>query len=427
MAGSVAAMAAASAGASTVLVRSSGGATSLSSGAIDILGYLPGSDEFVRNPLKALADKALGADHPFRVMGKAGPDVIREALGFVRDRLSREGLDYAGDPAENILLPTPLGTFKPTALAPATVAPGNLLTADKKKVLVVGLTGYGGLNAEHFAQSLTYLGSAYLRQLGGSLSEASAVRVSVPGLEGRTNLAPQTVARALDAEGAALKLARDLLPEVRRTGATFVFLPIAGDKRAATNLGLIARELGCKVAEVLTVPPSWHGHVLDRALEAAVQRAGIRALTGYRASGTAKGGKMTISAHPVLAGAEVTVKPKAVVLATGDVLGGGLEAAKRVISEAVFRLPVAQSGGASSTSYLTWSDTELFPADGHPVTALGLETDATGRVRADQSRFGNIFAAGSVLRGSRRHSQKCGLGLSAASGWIAGRSAAECL
>ena len=127
----------------TVLVLARGqGLLALTSGCIDLLGYLPGVEENcltdVAGGLQRLAVAA--PDHPYN---KIGLDMIRESIAYWLQIM--QTMDYpfcgSGCPPEaggavNYLLPTALGSVRPTALAPATMAGGDI--RDEADTLVVG-------------------------------------------------------------------------------------------------------------------------------------------------------------------------------------------------------------------------------------------------------------------------------------------------
>ena len=64
------------------------------------------------------------ADHPDHPYARLAPEPLREALEWFRGLVP--GLRYAGDPGRNMLLPTAVGAVRPTALAPASIAAGDL-------------------------------------------------------------------------------------------------------------------------------------------------------------------------------------------------------------------------------------------------------------------------------------------------------------
>ncbi len=126
LAGLMAALVAQSKGARVLLLSKGIGSLPLTSGCIDLLGYLPGrSDHFIDSPNQILAQ--IGSSWPSHPYSKIGPEKIRLALQYFKDTCSQIGLFYFGDPDRNLLIPTSLGTFHPTCLTPLSMKSADLM------------------------------------------------------------------------------------------------------------------------------------------------------------------------------------------------------------------------------------------------------------------------------------------------------------
>src|SRR5712692_680914 len=115
MAGAIAALSARKRGASVVVARRSLGATALSSGAIDVAPdpAAPGGDlrSQLVDPQKAALEVArTRPHHPYAILQEKLPRLL-EALRFAAEQLP--GL-IAPPLPRNALLPSPLGTVKPS-------------------------------------------------------------------------------------------------------------------------------------------------------------------------------------------------------------------------------------------------------------------------------------------------------------------------
>ncbi|MEF8831291.1 MAG: FAD-binding protein, partial [Halobacteriales archaeon] len=127
LAGRMAALASARAGATVRLVSHKQSTLRQASGLVDVLGRVDG--DTVADPFGAL--DSLPPDHPYRTVGAAG---IREGLAAFEAAV---GDAYRGGHTDrNALVPTSGGTVKPTARYPASVAAG--LASDDRDVLLVG-------------------------------------------------------------------------------------------------------------------------------------------------------------------------------------------------------------------------------------------------------------------------------------------------
>ena len=119
LSGLTAAYTAAKAGLQVKVIAKGLGALHWSAGTVDVLGYLPGDEKPVQQPLAAL--NALPDGHPYKLTDAAAALAAFQAL---TDEL---GLGYgraAND--ENWLLPSPIGAARPTFLAPQAQQAGSL-------------------------------------------------------------------------------------------------------------------------------------------------------------------------------------------------------------------------------------------------------------------------------------------------------------
>ncbi len=110
------------------VLKKGGGATAMSSGLLDVLGYV--DEELIRNPeegVRSLSEQ--NPDHPYGMIGggrgesasergQVAVKRLREALDFFRVGIKAAGHEYEGSLDENVLVITPFGTYKPTCLLP---------------------------------------------------------------------------------------------------------------------------------------------------------------------------------------------------------------------------------------------------------------------------------------------------------------------
>ena len=128
MAGLVAGTVATEKGLETVLLRKGQSATAYSSGAVDVIGYLPEASAPFISPEEGLtAIAGLYPLHPYSIVGY-GEDVSPEqvvdtivsrtktAIDWLKEHLSKTRTPLVGDFSSNIYPITILGTTKPTCL-----------------------------------------------------------------------------------------------------------------------------------------------------------------------------------------------------------------------------------------------------------------------------------------------------------------------
>jgi glycerol-3-phosphate dehydrogenase subunit B len=143
---------------------------------------------------------------------------------------------------------------------------------------------------------------------------------------------PDTPAAGWSTVALAAILERDPGPlalELRRLGGgTRAILPavLGLEPRAATRERL-AEAAGVEVAEALAVPPSVPGWRLDRALLQALDRVGVRLVTGRVVDRTVRGDRVESVLIASGGTAPTALSATSYVLATGRFVGGGITAA----------------------------------------------------------------------------------------------------
>src|ERR1700716_4090414 len=135
VAGRAAATRLAEGGARVCVLAKGVGSTHLAPGTVDVLGYCP---DRVEEPAAALPDFiAAHPDHPYALIGA---DAIAPAVEWFAARLERgpqPAYRYTGGLERNHLLPTAVGSLRPSALVPETMAAGDMRS--RAPVWVVGV------------------------------------------------------------------------------------------------------------------------------------------------------------------------------------------------------------------------------------------------------------------------------------------------
>jgi glycerol-3-phosphate dehydrogenase subunit B len=388
------------------------GETSLeaASGLVDVLGYTPDGEGPLADPFEAIP--GLPAEHPYRTVGV---EAVREGLALFDDLAG--GAYAGGGDDRNALVPTHLGHLKPTARYPATVAPG--VASREQRTTLVGfeeLTEFdAALAADRLDETLPY-------EVWGT---AVGLPVDLEGVPETTDLAA-ALDDAHERDGVREvferfhdELSRDILMHDdtdRRVGLPAVL----GLETTEALRAELAATVGSPVFEVPTGPPSVPGRRLERLLRRALEAAGVDLLTEHRVTGaeTADGGIAALTVETPEG--EHRVEPEAAVLATGGLVGGGVEGGREAVREPVFGCHVPAPDDRSA-----WAG-EAALGD-HPFARFGVETDDGLRPldARDSPEFENLRAAGSVLGGYDFAAEKSGSGVSIATGYVAGRLAAE--
>ena len=166
-------------------------------------------------------------------------------------------------------------------------------------------------------------------------------------------------------------------------------------------------------------PPSLPGLRLEDRLFGALDAAGASIETGnpvvdYEGDGPIQ--RVFVEKN----GARIPYSADQYVLATGGLVGKGVESDREGVSEPVFDCHVPHPADRYD-----WFETGAF--GDHEFAAFGVTTDDLLRpLRPDGAvEFENLRAAGSVLGGYDFAAEKSGSGVSLATGYAAGRGAAE--
>ena len=195
-------------------------------------------------PLEALA--SLAADHPYALLGR---DRVAAATRWLAERLP--ALDLRGSAAENLLLATALGAARPTAIAPAAIAAGDLRRGGP--VVFAGVRALKdfvpALVAANVAAADGVVGRDARRPRRRSTCAArpTSRRSGSPARSSSPTSAPGSRAALRSAIGAA-------------DGARVGLPAVLGVDRHAEVAAAVSDALGGEVFEVPTAPPSVPGH-----------------------------------------------------------------------------------------------------------------------------------------------------------------------
>jgi glycerol-3-phosphate dehydrogenase subunit B len=415
LAGSTAAVAAARQGALVRLVSHKQPTLRQASGLIDVLGYTPDGEGPLADPFDALS--GLPAAHPYR---RAGREALADGLALF-DEVAGES--YAGDHTRsNALVPTHGGILKPTARYPESVAAG--LASDARDVLLVGFERLPGFDAP--------LAAAHLNAADPPF-EARGITVEFP-VELAADASVTRIARLLDhdetsgdGDGSAVEGARGVRGRLAdRIAAKLgdelrVGLPaVLGEDRPAEVRTDLGRALGAAVFEVPMGPPSLPGIRLEDGLYAALDDAGVLFETGNPVVGHEASDGAVESVCVDRNGSQVPYAARQFVLATGGLVGKGIDSGRTGVAEPVFGCHVPHP-----PDRYDWFEDDAF--GNHRFARFGVDPDRRLRPRdaSGDPEFDNLRAAGSVLGNYDFAAEKSGSGVSLATGYRAGTLAGE--
>jgi glycerol-3-phosphate dehydrogenase subunit B len=412
LAGLMAAEAAQQEGARVLLFAKGMGSLPLVSGGVDGLGYFPaGAESPVASPLDALS--GLAKAHPEHPYARLGEERILSALACFQEMTRLGGMPYTGSFHANILIPTTLGTFRPTCLVPATMKKGDLSRAGQ--VLLLSFEGLKDFSPRMAAENLNLLQSQ--GKIAPSFRPGNRVPLDVSGRP----LNALFLADAFDEAGSRRKMINQLkrsLKKEERLGLPAVL----GVRRSYEVWMEMEKGLGVEIFEMPTPPPSVPGLRLHHLLQSRLQQKGVRILIGLAAAEIfSESGRIK---RVALGGGEKgpIYTASALVLATGKFFGGGLDSVRGRIFETLLDLPLIFPSQRQD-----WFRSALLTPDGQPLNSFGVEVnpDLQPVDRQGQVVYSNLFAAGGILAHGDSMAEKSGGGVAIATGYWAGKFAAD--
>jgi glycerol-3-phosphate dehydrogenase subunit B len=406
----MAALAASREGADVRIVSAAENTLRQASGLIDVLGYAPGSDRRkgpIAHPFEAIP--ALPPEHPYR---RVGIDALREGLALF-DEVTGE--TYRGAHTDrNALVPTAGGRVKPTARYPAGVAPG--LATDERDALLIGFESLPALDAPLAADRLLADGAPF---------EVRGVTTRFPA-DFRADATATRYAHALDVDetttdGRSIRdaLAAAIGPHL--DGEDRIGLPpILGKTHPETIRSALERSLETSVFEIPAGPPSLPGIRLETTLREALTEAGVAVTTGTPivAATTEDDCIETVTADRD--GQAIPYRAEEYVLATGGLVGGGVESTRDAVFEPVFDCHVPHPHLRAD-----WVEDAAFGEHDFARFGVRVDGDCHPLEAAGDPAFDNLRAAGSVLGGYDLAAERSGSGVSIATGYAAGSAAAK--
>ena len=393
------------AGLTVTLLAKGVGSTHLAPGTIDVMGYDPQLVESPSQALLRLIDR--NPEHPY---ASIGPEAVSRSLEWFSSRF--DGYGYTGSMSENLLLPTAVGSIKPSALVPETMAAGDLRNGGR--FVFVGLRQlkdfYPALAAQNIAIAKT-----------PSRADISARAVQIEPPDDERDVSSLAFARRFD-EPEFLEAATTQISAHLDAGETVGLPAVLGVQRPREVWDRLQDALGCPVFEIPGLPPSVPGIRLYEILRAQFEAGGGRVVVGAEAVGADTDGKR-VTAVRVSAASRVKPYPaRHFVLATGGFGSGAIEMdASWRVREKVFDLHVA---GVPAEGMERFSPRYF---DTHPLGRAGIRVDDSLQpLDEDGNRvFENLTVVGACIAGSEAWREKSGEGISLSSGYKAATTIVE--
>jgi anaerobic glycerol-3-phosphate dehydrogenase len=351
-------------------------ATSLSTGCIGILG---------RREVSSGPIGELSIHFPYSIDVGESPEVVFSRLfGFLLPRLEAQGVTMMGDPGQRRLFLSRLGTAHSSSFVQEFCLPES-----EGEVALLGLMGYQDLDPD--------LAVRVMRERNSSL-QARAFWMRPECFGDRTDLNCQEVARMVEI-GLLLEELTEAMADLPQES---VGIPPIADlgfhHRAMREL----REVGGREVMELVTPMGLPGRRLQEAMKNMCLAEDVRLLLSHSAIAISMEGEEASEVLLRTKSREIPVSFSGLVLATGDLVGGGIDVRGRELIDPLSSFQVMPKGGGDlRTAALSGYMTE----DLHPVSKKGAV------VR-------NVVVAGSCLSG---FSYPFGVGIGGAlyTSWLA--------
>lgn len=333
-------------------------------------GWLSLLDSAQGDVISAIRD--LTARHPEHPYALAGAESLSEAVRLFAQIGAEIGLGYqAEQPLYNKQVFTALGSRQSPAVVP-----------------------YGYQGAAQAGERPLFVGLEGWRDYYPALSGAHFVLIAPPIGERPWDLTPTDYARYFDQPPFRAEVARQV--KARLNGATSVAFPaVLGLEHHAETVQTLQERLGVPVFELPTLPPSVPGTRLYNKLRRYLLDRRVRLQVGHPVVRGVCEGRRVTGVEVAAAGKPHFFGAKAVILATGNLYGGGLFSDDHGrVWEGIFGIPVQHVADRGA-----WFSGQMLAPEGHAVHHFGIRAnahlqplDAEGAPLA-----GNLFAAGHIL------------------------------
>jgi len=373
------------------LIAKGWGATYWGSGCIDILKDQSIDDFIAANP-----------SHPYTL---AGMTALEQAFKSFQELCASAGYPLFGSLGENYLLPTALGTLRPSCLVPETMAAGDL--RQHSPMLIVG-----------FSQYLDFFPALVAENLNAQSIFANDLTLDLPTLQARKFVTGMVLARLFETPAFRLELADAL--RGRLGSATRIGFPaVLGLNESLAVKRDLEERLGLPVFEIPGLPPSIPGIRLHNILSKEIEKSGGRIFNGLQVDGCESAAGRIQAVFSEAAARHKSHAAEAYVLATGGLLGGGIHLTSAgYAQDTALGLPIPILTDRSS-----WHHETFLSHTPHPLHCIGHTVSTSFQPLDSQGApiYENLYAVGGCL-GGFDPLHECSLeGISLVTGYLVGK------
>lgn len=387
-------------GARVALLTDGGSMMELATGCIDLLG-VDGTGKPVESPwdgLEALIKEETA--HPYALVGVDG---VRTAItGFLK-MATEAGCEFQVDGKQgNQWIATPLGHLKPTYL----VQNGIAMPKQGQAIHIIGFRGIREFHPGVFAEGLR-------RSLPDTPITWEWVTLPSHPMS-KAEMTPMQVAYLLEDPAYRARVS-SLLKPANPAPALVLFPAVLGLNHMAEIRAEFSRVLGAPVGEIPLMAPSLPGLRLSQNLTRYLENRGVDIYSTCLVTGSDAANGKAVEVYGEAAGREMAFRAKSFVLATGGLMGKGLQVDEKELEEPIFHLNV--EGPHDGADH--WASREMMPTGGHAFIRSGIRADETFRPQG----WTNVYVCGRMLAGCDPYAAYCGGGVAVSTGWRAGELA----
>jgi glycerol-3-phosphate dehydrogenase len=356
------------------------GTTYWSTGCIDILGYTPPDfTQRIDSPINSLEE--LITTHPNHPYALVGQDRLEEAINAFKKLCDESKYPYYGSLDSNLILPTALGSVRPTCLAPMTMIAGDVRLSSP--MLIAG-----------FSQFLDFYPSLIAENLNAQGILSQDISLDLKSLRRRKFLSGMALARLFDDPEFRQEVIDAIKPKLGNC-ARIGFPAVLGLSNTAEVQRHFESTLGVPVFEIPGLPPSIPGIRLHNMIVSDIERHHGAIYNGMSVTSANTENKLITSIWSEAAAREISHPSKYYVLATGGILGGGIITGENgYAQETIFGFPINVTQIRSE-----WFQDQFLSQASHPIHTKGLHVDSSFHPvdNLDQIIYKNLFAVGNIL------------------------------
>jgi glycerol-3-phosphate dehydrogenase len=392
----------------THIITKGWGATYWSSGCIDIFGYSP--TEFnlqINSPRKFLVEFIKSnPNHPYALVGI---ELLEKAVSLFIKLSEDSGYPYHGSLNTNILLPTALGTLRPTCLVPFTMTAGD--TSQRSPMLIVG-----------FSQYLDFYPAYIADNLNAQDCIAKDILLELKSLQNQKFISAMVLARLFDKPEFRQEVIETLKPKLGSIGR-IGFPAVLGFNHSSEVIQHLESSLGIPVFEITGLPPSIPGIRLHNMLTSAIERQHGSINNGMTVSSVSVDNQSVSAIWSDASARQFSHPANNFFLATGGILGGGVNVDENgYAQDMIFGIPIDIPKSRSHQF-----QEQFLSRESHPIHTKGLEVDSDLHPLDEKKQivFRNLYAVGSAIGNCDPIRERSLEGIALATSYKAGESLSQ--